>query len=159
MIPRINFHPTDRSLPIEMERKQFPVRLCFAVTSNKSQGQTLKHVGIYLQQDFFSHGQLYVALSRVQSPQNLKIYRPNATDKNDYQTTNVVFKEVLTCQCLECNSSGEKVPIDVVLLTFMAKKHAIFIFAVLILQLIFLYRSPRKASLNHLGNLYFRIRH
>ena len=103
MIPRINFHPTDRSLPIEMERKQFPVRLCFAVTSNKSQGQTLKHVGIYLQQDFFSHGQLYVALSRVQSPQNLKIYRPNATDKNDYQTTNVVFKEVLTCQCLECN--------------------------------------------------------
>ena len=50
MIPRILFHPKDRTLPIEMERKQFPVRLCFSVTSNKSQGQTLKHVGIYLKQ-------------------------------------------------------------------------------------------------------------
>ena len=50
MIPRILFHPKDRSLPISMERRQFPVRLCFSVTSNKSQGQTLKHVGIYLKQ-------------------------------------------------------------------------------------------------------------
>ena len=65
MIPRIAFYPKDVSLPIELERKQFPVRLCFAVTSNKSQGQTLKYVGIYLNQDFFSHGQLYVAMSRV----------------------------------------------------------------------------------------------
>ena len=50
MIPRILFHPKDRSLPISMERRQFPVRLCFSVTSNKSQGQTMKHVGIYLKQ-------------------------------------------------------------------------------------------------------------
>ena len=112
MIPRINFHPTDRSLPIEMERKQFPVRLCFAVTSNKSQGQTLKNVGIYLQQDFFCHGQLYVALSRVQSPKNLKIYRPHEADKKTYQTTNVVFKEVLVCHCVTCKTRREKVSVD-----------------------------------------------
>ena len=77
MIPRISFHPEDRTLPIEMERRQFPVRLCFAVTSNKSQGQTLRHVGIYLeQQDFFAHGQPYVAVSRVQSSYNLKVFKP-----------------------------------------------------------------------------------
>ena len=110
MIPRIKFHPRDRSLPIEMERKQFPIRLCFAVTSNKSQGQTLKHVGIYLQQDFFAHGQPYVALTRVQSPQNLKLFRPNE-EKKTYQTTNVVYKEVLICHCAACKTHREKVTI------------------------------------------------
>ena len=37
MIPRILFHPKDRTLPFEMERKQFPIRVCFGITSNKSQ--------------------------------------------------------------------------------------------------------------------------
>ena len=101
---------------------QFPVRLCFAVTSNKAQGQTMKHVGIYLQQDFFSHGQLYVALSRVQSPQNLKIYRPNEGDKKSYETTNVVFKEVLICHCLKCKAMKEKVSIDEVFLQLIKTK-------------------------------------
>ena len=58
VIPRVKFAPTDHTLPIEMIRTQFPVKLAFSITSNKSQGQTLKHVGIYLEQDFFSHGQV-----------------------------------------------------------------------------------------------------
>ena len=58
----------DPTLPLEFERKQFPIRACFAMTSNKSQGQTIGTVGIYLPTDFFAHGQLYVAMSRVQSP-------------------------------------------------------------------------------------------
>ena len=57
-IPRVRFAPKDHTLPIEMIRTQFPVKLAFSITSNKSQGQTLKHVGIYLQQDFFAHGQV-----------------------------------------------------------------------------------------------------
>ena len=101
---------------------QFPIRLCFAVTSNKSQGQTLKHVGIYLQQDFFSHGQLYVALSRVQSPQNLRIYRPHDADKNTCETTNVVFKEVLLCNCLRCKATKVKVSIVEVILHLIMSK-------------------------------------
>ena len=109
MIPRILFQPKDRSLSVEMERRQFPVRLCFAVTSNKSQGQTMKHVGIYLQQDFFGHGQLYVALTRVQNPSNLKLYRPNETKTKSYQTTNVVYKEVLVCHCTTCKTARDQV--------------------------------------------------
>ena len=46
-----------------MIRTQFPVKLAFSITSNKSQGQTLKHVGIYLEQDFFSHGQVSISTS------------------------------------------------------------------------------------------------
>src|SRR5438045_671850 len=46
-------------------RKQFPIRVCFAMTINKSQGQSLGRVGIYLNLEVFSHGQLYVSFSRT----------------------------------------------------------------------------------------------
>ncbi|GBP93841.1 ATP-dependent DNA helicase PIF6 [Eumeta japonica] len=68
LIPRIPMIPND--LPFNFKRIQFPIKLSFAVTINKSQGQTFKHVGIDLRQDCFSHGQLYVALSRSASKKN-----------------------------------------------------------------------------------------
>ena len=77
LIPRIKFHPKDRKLPVEMERVQFPIRLCFGITANKSQGQTYKRIGINLSNaEMFSHGQLYVALSRVGSAKSVSIFKP-----------------------------------------------------------------------------------
>ena len=73
-IPRIAKIPSDNIFPFHMKRKLFPVRPAFAITSNKAQGQTLSHVGIYLKQGFFSHGQLYVAMSRVGSKDRQKKY-------------------------------------------------------------------------------------
>ena len=86
-IPRIQMIPSDNIFPFHRKRKQFPVRPAFAITSNKAQGQTLSHVGIYLKQGFYSHGQLYVAMSRVGSNDSLKIY----SDHGVY-TSNVVYK-------------------------------------------------------------------
>ncbi|UYV62945.1 hypothetical protein LAZ67_2002573 [Cordylochernes scorpioides] len=66
LIPRIPIIPND--LPFKFRRLQFPVMVAFAMTINKSQGQTLQVVGVHLESPCFSHGQLYVACSRVSSP-------------------------------------------------------------------------------------------
>jgi PIF1-like helicase/Helitron helicase-like domain at N-terminus/Helicase len=89
-IPRIKLTPTDTDLPFTLSRLQFPVKLAFAMTINKSQGQTFSQVGICLLQRVFTHGQLYVAISRVTSPEHLTILLP---DGKTY-VFNAVFKPI-----------------------------------------------------------------
>ena len=74
-IPRIPMTPTDSDFPFVLRRRQFPIRPAFCITINKGQGQSMKKVGLFLPtpESIFSHGQLYVALSRVQHPSGLKV--------------------------------------------------------------------------------------
>ncbi|KAI9108303.1 hypothetical protein K1719_020786 [Acacia pycnantha] len=66
LIDRIDMNPCESKLPYKMTRRQFPIIISFAMTINKSQGQSMSHVGLYLPSSIFSHGQLYVALSKDQ---------------------------------------------------------------------------------------------
>ena len=91
LIPRITIAPSDTELPFTLKRHQFPVRPCFVMSANKAQGQTLDFVGVYLPEHVFTHGQLYVALSRVQSPSAIAVYVNN---KEGF-TKNIVYQEVL----------------------------------------------------------------
>ncbi|GFW87680.1 ATP-dependent DNA helicase [Trichonephila clavipes] len=68
--------------PIPFKRLQFPIHLAFAMTVNKSQGQTMKICGLNLETPCFSHGQLYVACSTVEKPSNLFVYTPQELTKN-----------------------------------------------------------------------------
>lgn len=93
-IPRMSMSPSQSPWPFKLIRRQFPIIVSFAMTINKSQGQSLEYVGLYLPRDIFSHGQLYVAISRVKSKQGLKILIHDNARKSLNTTTNVVFKEV-----------------------------------------------------------------
>jgi len=104
-IPRIDL--LSDPMPFIMSRRQFPIRLAFAMTINKSQGQSLGKVGILLRAPVFTHGQLYTAFSRAQKRDCIKIHivdTPNVQGKfkNNTEkgilagtyTDNVVFKEI-----------------------------------------------------------------
>ena len=97
LIPRIKLAPSDTSLPFALQRIQFPLRLSYSITINKSQGQTFGKVGLYLDKPVFSRGQLYVALSRAKCFYSvyLQIEQTNIQGvfNDKCVTQNVVFKD------------------------------------------------------------------
>ena len=75
LIPRIPLDTgANANLSFCLRRFQFPVRVAFAMTVNKSQGQSLAHVGLHFESEVFFHGQLYVALSRGRSKRNIRVF-------------------------------------------------------------------------------------
>ena len=87
-------NPSETRWPFQMQRHQFSVIVSFAMTINKSQGQSLKQVDLYLPKPVFTHGQLYVALSRVKSVDSLKILIPSTDHTPSRTTLNIVYPEI-----------------------------------------------------------------
>jgi hypothetical protein len=92
-IPRIKLSTMEGQLPFILTRKQFPVRLCFAMTMNKSQGQSLSTVGIDLRKPVFTHGQLYVSMSRSIHLKGITVLFND--DNEERRSENVVYPELL----------------------------------------------------------------
>lgn len=97
-LPKIILHPNEDDSTVQFNRKQFPIRLAFALTINKSQGQTIKKVALYVDSPLFSHGHLYTAMSRVTKKSNFKIMLESKEylGKKGYFINNIVYKEILT---------------------------------------------------------------
>jgi len=88
-------------MPFTLCRRQFLVHPAFAMTINKVQGQTLKMVDIFLPKPVFTHGQLYVSMSRIGCPERVKLLVTNGWEDahedapTGVYTRNVVYTEVL----------------------------------------------------------------
>ena len=89
ILPRITSTPP-KHYPFQFKRRQFPIRPAFAMTINKSQGGTFTKIGLDLTAPVFSHGQLYVALSRVPNYTAITILTPNT----EQHTANVVYPAI-----------------------------------------------------------------
>ncbi|RYR34834.1 hypothetical protein Ahy_A10g049884 isoform C [Arachis hypogaea] len=94
LIPRMNMVSTNETVPVRFQRRQFLIIVSFSMIINKSQGQTLFHVGLYLPKLVFTHGQLYVALSRVKSKRGLKVLLMNHVKMSANSTINIIYREV-----------------------------------------------------------------
>lgn len=91
-IPKITLNTGESSkFPFILHRKQFPIVLAFAITINKSPGQSFDIVGLFIRRPLFSHGQLYVALSRCRDPN--KLYIQNESENIDY-ILNIVWDKI-----------------------------------------------------------------
>ncbi|OWZ05884.1 Helitron helicase [Phytophthora megakarya] len=77
----------DKEFPFKLRRKQFPVVPAFAMTINKAQGQSIHHIGIYLESPMFAHGQLKAIKIAVEL---------SAIDENgNIHTKNIVYREIV----------------------------------------------------------------
>lgn len=107
-LPRIPLCPSDDEIfPFRFKRKQFPIRLSFAMTINKAQGQTIPNVGVYLPDPVFSHGQLYVALSRATARRNIKILAISNCDR-DVRSKSRKSRGTKTRKILDTAGNGKK---------------------------------------------------
>ena len=61
LIPQLVLAPSDMDLPFVLRCLQFPLRLAWAMTRSKAQGQTFEKVDIHLDEPVFTHAQLYIA--------------------------------------------------------------------------------------------------
>ncbi|OBZ90426.1 ATP-dependent DNA helicase pif1, partial [Choanephora cucurbitarum] len=96
VIPRVQLSILEDEYPFILTRKQFPVRLSFAMTINKVQGQSLENVGIDLRNPTFTHRQLYVALSRSTNLKGIRIlHQPNSDNTNYSKIENIIYPELL----------------------------------------------------------------
>ena len=96
VLPRITLRDDSGVDSVIFQRKQFPVRLGYACSIDKGQGQSLARAGVMCRTDCFAHGQCYTAFSRPKGPEWLSVFQPNthSSRPGEMRMVNIVWPEV-----------------------------------------------------------------
>ena len=102
-IHRIPMPSGEKDYPVPFTRMQFPILVSYYLTISPAQGQSLTRAGLYLPRNVFSHGHLYVALSRCGDPDRMFVYSNHTQfdhlkgmlSDNEFYAKNIVYSEVL----------------------------------------------------------------
>jgi ATP-dependent exoDNAse (exonuclease V) alpha subunit len=87
----------DKIMPVVAGKYvQFPLMLAWAVTIHKSQGKTLERVRVDLGSGTFAPGQVYVALSRCRSLEDIRLVRPIKASEVKCDPVILRFNEMLS---------------------------------------------------------------
>lgn len=101
ILPRIPMRYGGESFPFELTRLQFPLKIAFALTINRAQGQSAKKCGVLLPKNVWTHGQIYVAFSKCGNPECIFVWAEQSQfeeyklDKTKKYVKNVVYREVI----------------------------------------------------------------
>ena len=101
ILPRIPMRYGGQSFPFELTRLQFPLKVAFALTINRAQGQSAAKCGILLPKNVWTHGQIYVAFSRCGNPNNVFVWAEQSQfeeyglQPEKKYVKNVVYREVI----------------------------------------------------------------
>ena len=96
LIPRIRFQVKLKFGGFVLIRTQFPLRLAYAMTKNKSQGQSIPYTLNDIRHSPFSHGHLYVSMSRATDVDSTAFFSSKDQILEDGTlVVNVVYPEVM----------------------------------------------------------------
>ena len=108
IIPRIDLVTDNKQLPFQFRRRQFPVQLAYSMTIHKSQGQSFERMGIYIDTPLFTHGQLYVALSRVGKAGGIFMHIVDKDQQKIKYTDNVIYHSALQSEGYRIITNSEE---------------------------------------------------
>ncbi|KAF4524359.1 hypothetical protein B566_EDAN007535 [Ephemera danica] len=106
-IPRMKMTSNDS---FKFWRKQFPMKLASARTINKPQGKTMNRVGLHLTKAVFSHGQLFVSLSRTKSFDKIKVCIPTNRTAHGFINGKWVTHNIVNPGILAANPQPQPLP-------------------------------------------------
>ena len=78
-------------MPSKKETISYLTMLCY--DHNKSQEHSPNKVGLYLHEQVFTHGHLYVPFSRVRKRDGLQVMVNDEDNNKDVRVKNIIYKE------------------------------------------------------------------